>query len=231
MKALVVVTCALVTASSPARARPSVPRWLDTVAALLHYELAVVHDVQDTQAPPPRFRELGLAGARLHGFFGGRHVIYHAALELAAGATTRAAGFAYDVALLPVGVGLRFGEDQLVAVAAGVGASGATQQWPAAATFPVEAIAEFQLGSHVRLLARGRAIWTAGAVERAHGARLADELDGIVAVRVGRRFHEYGFASGNGYFVGAAYRELEGSRFIGGVIGYSIDLANTRPLR
>jgi len=224
----IAIVCAL---ASSARARPGVPRWLETVAALLHYELAVVHDVEDTAATPPRFRELGLAGARLHGFAGTRHVAYHLELALAAGATMRSAGFAYDVSLLPVGVALRFGEDQLVGIAAGVGASGATPTWPAAATFPVEAIAEFQLGAHVRVLARGRATWTAGAAARAGGARLADELDGLLALRVGGRYHDYGFASGNGYYVGAAYRELEGARFLGVAIGYSIDLASVRGWR
>ena len=205
-------------------------RMWDTFAALLHYELAVDHDVDDTKTPP-RFRELGLAGARLHGVAGGCHVGYHAALALAAGATTRDAGFAYDVALLPIGVAVKFGDDQLVGVAAGFGASGATSTWPAAATFPVEAIAEFQLGAHLRVLARARATWTAGPIVRAGGARLADELDGLLALRVGHRYHEYGFVSGNGYYVGASYRELEGARFLGIAIGYSIDGASQRSQR
>jgi hypothetical protein len=32
------------------------------------------------------------------------------------------------------------------------------------------------------------------------------------------------FPTGNGYFVGVAYREAEGARFIGATIGYSVDL-------
>ena len=51
------------------------------------------------------------------------------------------------------------------------------------------------------------------------------ELHDVVRRLVGRRYRAFGFPSGNGYFVGVAYREAEGAAFVGGVIGYAIDIA------
>lgn len=201
--------------------------------AWLHYELAALHDVQDN-AMPARGAELVLAGARLHGFVGaGDTIAYHIGLDLAAGGTARAGGFAYDVALFPIGVGVRVGETGILALGAGVGAMGATRTIDGAVTLPLEANAELG-GGRVRLLARARAAYVAGAPGRHDGAPslpFADELDATVGVRVGRHHDEYGFPSGNGYFVGAAYRELAASRYLGLVIGYSIDLAMPRRAR
>jgi hypothetical protein len=47
-------------------------------------------------------------------------------------------------------------------------------------------------------------------------------------VRFGKHYDQHGFPSGNGYFVGASYREQAGTRFAGLTIGYSIDLAMPR---
>ena len=45
-------------------------------------------------------------------------------------------------------------------------------------------------------------------------------------MRIGRRYREWGFPSGNGYFAGVQYREAEGARMVGGVIGYSVDVGS-----
>src|SRR5262245_11731114 len=92
----------------------------------LHYELTGL-TVVDEGAEAPRMREMVLAGARLHGFLSANaSVAYHIGIDLAAGGTIRDGGFAYDVALFPVGVVVRAGATSFVGVSAGVGAIGAT---------------------------------------------------------------------------------------------------------
>lgn len=194
--------------------------------AWLHYELTGLRSIDDPAmaAGPRPPRDLVLAGARLHGFFGKRFA-YHAGLDLAAGGTIGGGGFAYDVALFPLGVALRLGRTGIVALGTGVSASGATGTLDDAVALPVELTAELG-GGRVRLLVRGRASYVAAADGRQDGAPstgLADELDATLGVRVGRHYEDFGFPSGNGYFAGVSYRELAGARFIGLVIGYSID--------
>lgn len=204
--------------------------------AWLHYELSGLTVVDEGDeggegSAAPRARELVLAGARLHAFVSGNaSVAYHFGIDLAAGATVRGGGFAYDVALFPLGVVVRAGETSIVGVGAGVGASGAVGTIDDAVTLPLEAIAEIGSG-RVRLLARARAAYVAGADARQNGApsiAFADELDATVGLRIGRRYRNSGFPVGNGYFLGASYRELAGARFVGATIGYSIDMATPR---
>jgi hypothetical protein len=197
--------------------------------AWLHYELSGLHDV-DSRMTQTKPSELVLVGVRLHGFVGVERFGYHIGLDLAAGSTVRAGGFAYDVALFPVGIALRLGTTSIVAIGAGVGASGAVGTLDDAATFPIEANLELG-GGRVRLLARARAISVSGAASRRDGApttKLADELDATLGLRIGHHYNQFGFPSGNGYFVGASYREMLGARFVGLVIGYTIDLATPR---
>jgi hypothetical protein len=201
-------------------------------AAWLHYELTGLHDVEDTaasSAPPhaPSLHELVLAGARLHGIVGGGGpILYHVGFDVLVGGTARGAGFAYDLSLFPIGAAVRLGQTSLVAIGAGVGVSGATSTLDDAVMLPVELTSELG-GGRVRLLMRARAAYALAARSRREGAPslpLGDELDATVGVRIGRHYDE-GFPAGNGYFVAAAYRELEGGRFVGLTIGYSIDIA------
>ncbi|HEY5920771.1 MAG TPA: hypothetical protein VIV11_03835, partial [Kofleriaceae bacterium] len=194
-----------------------------------HYELQGMHDYQHDEMDAPAARDIVLAGARLHGFIGGRRFGYHAGLDLAAGGTINNGGFAYDVTLWPAGVALRFAETSFITLGVGVGASGATGTMDDAATFPVEA--RFELGRGIRVLGRARAVFLAAADSRQDGARFADELEAMLAVRVGRAYTDWGFPTGNGYFVGATYREAEGAKFAGLVIGYSIDMGSPRKRR
>jgi hypothetical protein len=170
----------------------------------------------------------------LHGFIGGERLGYHAGIDLAAGSTLRRAGFAYDVAGFPVGLAVRFGDTSFVSLSAGIGASGAVGTVDDALTFPVETIFEFGGGS-VRLLGRARVTWVDAAPGRDAGAPSArfsgalqpDELDAMLGLRLGR--HAEDFAPvGDGYFAAVAYREQLGARFVGLVIGYSIDMASPR---
>lgn len=188
--------------------------------AWLHYELSAFRARDSIDDAP---RDLVLAGVRLHGIFGGRFG-YHAGLDLAAGSAIDPAGLAYDVALFPVGGGLRFGRTGVLAVGAGVGAVGAVGALDDAATFPLEATLE--LGGAVRLLARARVAFVAGGHGGAPNAPFGDQLDTTLAVRLGHAWHDWGFLSGGGYFAGVAYRELAGARFVGLTIGYAIDGAS-----
>ncbi len=210
-------------------------RWRRTAdrgqgGSFLHYELTGL-TVVDEGREAPRASELVLAGVRLHAFVSGNaSIAYHFGIDLAAGATIRGGGFAYDVALFPLGVVVRAGETSIAGVGAGVGAIGAVGTIDDAVTLPVEAIAEVG-GGRVRLLARARAAYVAGADARQNGApsiAFADELDGMLGLRIGRHYKNQGFPVANGYFVGASYRELAGARFVGVTVGYSIDMAMPR---
>ena len=213
MRALAVVM--VLAASADARPIPQGGGWL-------HYELAGVHAVDDDAPTEPR--ELVLAGARLHGIVGGRYLAYHVGLDLAAGATIRGGGFAYDVSLFPFGAALRLGASGVLAVGLGIGASGATGTLDDAFTVPVDVTLEVG-GGRVRLLARGRGTLVYNSATRQGGAPTLggfDELDAMVGLRVGKHERAYGFSSSTGYFVGASYRELLDTRMVGLVIGYAI---------
>jgi hypothetical protein len=171
-----------------------------------------------------------LAGVRLHGFLSPhRTFAYHVGIDLAAGSTLRDAGFAYDVALFPLGVAMRLGRSSFVSLGTGVGAIGAVGSLDDAVTLPIELTAE--IGGGIRLLARARIAYVAGADSRQSGSPtvpFSDEIDATLGLRIGRAYRSFGFPTGNGYFVGASYREIADSRFLGLTIGYSIDMATPR---
>lgn len=203
-------------------------------AAWMHYELTWTHEV-DGDARPENFI---LASARLHGFVGeGANVGFHAGFDLAGGSTIASrgsaaatrAGFAYDLALLPVGIGVRGPRNSFVALGTGVQWSGAVGSLDDATLLPLELT--FEYGNGLRVLGRARVGWVAGADGRHDGARdlpFTDELDAMLGVRLGKAYDDYGFPSGNGYFIGAAYRELLGARYVGVTLGYSIDIGSKR---
>ncbi len=188
----------------------------------LEYEASYVHTLDDARADG-----LGLAGARLRGQVGGDVAGYRIGLDLHAGATVPA-GFAYDCAFYPAGLGFRLGRWSRIGFVAGVAGTGATGTMDDAVMLPVEVALELGLGNRLRVIARGRAGWVASAPQRVDGSVSApwtDELDASFAIRLGKRNHDFGFYSGNGYYLGVAYREAEGSRFVGVVVGHSIDAA------
>jgi hypothetical protein len=197
--------------------------------AYLHYELTALTVAEDSE-PATRAHELVLAGARLHGFVArNRWIAYHVGLDLAGGSTARGAGFAYDVALFPIGAVVRLGSTSFVGVSGGVGALGAVGRLDDALALPVEAFAE--LGGGIRVLARARATYVKfsdGLRRGAPSLGYTDALDAMLGLRLGHHFDDYGFPTGNGYFVGASYRELGGAKYVGVTIGYSIDLASRR---
>jgi hypothetical protein len=198
----------------------------------LHYELTGLTAIDDDPARmrAPNAQELVLAGARLGGFLGtNASVNYHIALDLFAGSTLRAGGFAYDVVLYPAGAVLRFGTTSVFGVAGGVGASGAVGTVDDALLLPLQVMLE--AGRAWRLLARARLGYVVGSDSRQSAAPsvpFADELDAMIGLRPGRHYDKHGFPTGNGYFLAVNYREQAGTRYVGATIGYSIDAALPR---
>lgn len=197
--------------------------------AWLHYEASYVHRRDDVAVAPAAGDGLGMAGLRLRGFASKKLPIgYLVGIDLHAG-STNPGGFAYQTNLYLAGMGVRLGNVGVFGLGTGVGASGAVGTLDDGVELPVESFLELGLGSHVRLLARARAVWLGAASGRADGAPTftwTDEVDATFGVRIGRRYREFGFPSGNGYFLGVSYRESEGARMIGGVIGYSVDVGS-----
>jgi hypothetical protein len=158
------------------------------------------------------------------------------ALGLAAGVdlhlgVTGDGGFAYEVAVLPVGVGLLLGSAR-IGVVAGAGTSGITGgALPIAFALPVESFAEVSLGSHLRAAAWGRVVALVGSDGRQSGADDApfgDELEIGLTLRWDRRRSEWSFVAGNGYQIGATWGQVAGGEVVGLSIGYSLDAASAR---
>jgi hypothetical protein len=221
---------ALVTSSRTADAS----NWWRDVGggAQLHYELSSVHDIEHDAMTVPPSSDLVMAAARLHGFVGGKRWGYHVGLDLGAGSTIRDAGFAYDVSLFPVGLALRFAETSFITLGAGIGAAGAVGTMNDAMTLPLEL--RFEVGRGIRVLGRARATYLRDGGRRKDGSvtvGAGDELEAMLALRLGRGYGDWGYPTGNGYFVGAVAREAYGARFVGVVIGYSVDMGTPRTKR
>jgi hypothetical protein len=216
MKALVIV------AALSGTARADLMDKVDEVSAgvTLHYEATGLRSLDEMSRPADLF----LAGARVGGYVGkSAPVGYYVNLDVFAGSTIHGGGFAYDVALSPIGVAVRLGKTGLVGVTTGIGASGAIGTLDDALVLPVTVTAE--VGRSWRLIGRARISYLAFADARQSGAPNvpADELDAMLAIRIGHAYTWDAFKSGNGVFVGASYREQAGVRFAGVTLGYSID--------
>jgi hypothetical protein len=212
--------------------------------AFLRYE-ATAMSVVDEGETPASANEVAMAGARLHGFVGrNASVAYHVGLDLAIGGTfslpgrepgaPREAGFAYDVALFPTGIVMRGGRTSFFGFSAGIGASGATGAIDDGMTLPLEAFGELGGSGRLRLLARARATKVLFAESRQSAARsfpFTDEFEGTLALRIGHHYEDFGFPSGNGGFIGLAYKEMATARMVGVTFGYAIDLATPRRWR
>lgn len=217
----------LVLVASPRMASAGPDDW--TGGAWLHYEASYVHRRDDAAMAPAAGDGIAMAGLRLRGFASKKLPVgYLVGIDLHAG-STNPGGFAYQTDLYLAGMGVRLGTLGVMGLAAGVGASGAVGTLDDGVEIPVESFLEMDLGSHVRVLARARAVWLQAASGRTDGSPTfgwTDEVDATFGVRLGRRYREFGFPSGNGYFLGVSYRESEGARFVGGVIGYSVDVGS-----
>ncbi len=226
MRAIVnVIVNAIVTAIVLLATRTAHAQMPSSFGSWMRYEVTALHAVDESVTSST---DMVLAGARVGGFIGSKHVAYAASLDFAFGSTIGASGFMYELGLLPLGMAIRPTERSVIAFATGIAASGAIGTLDDAVVLPLELTAEASLGP-VRLLARARASYLAASDARQDGSPTmtwADEFDAMFAIRVGRRYDKFRLASGNGYFLGAAYREMEGAKFVGIVFGHSVDMAS-----
>lgn len=202
-------------------------------AAQLHYDVTTFHDIEHEPGERASPQDLVLAGARVHGLVGGKRYGYHIGIDLAAGQTARPHSYlAYDVALFPIGLAVRFFETSFITLGSGVGANGAIGTVNDALTFPLEV--RFELGRATRLIGRARATYLVNAGDRKGGGvtpLIGDEVEGMLGVRLGRSYFDHGFPTGEGYFVGVTYREADNARFVGVTLGLSLDMGTPRTKR
>ncbi|MFT3699623.1 MAG: hypothetical protein QM831_41125 [Kofleriaceae bacterium] len=200
-------------------------------AAYLHEELTLLDHTSDA-GDNSEIRQIGLAGFRLHGFIRCEcmPIAYHAGLDLALGAVLgRHGGFAYEVGFLPIGVGFFLGRSSWLTIGTGIVGSGATGSLDDAAQWPVDVDLELELTKRIRVIAWGRMAWDTAAPSRVGGSPtipFADEVSGMIGIRIGHHYEDYGFPTGNGPYLGFSYREMLGTKFIGITLGYSIDMAS-----
>lgn len=172
-------------------------------------------------APDPTITQLGLAGIRGSFVEGDRAVSVHISLDAAVGGQIgRHGGFAYDVGLLPLGLGVALGPDSFLALGTGVAAMGATGSLDDAILVPIQL--ELEYGGTYHLTVRARDSFVFGADGRKDGAPslpLGDELEGMVGLRIGKVDSS---SVRMGYFLGVAYKEMLGTRYIGLALGYAL---------
>ena len=165
-------------------------------------------------------------GAGARAFFGLPAVQLAASLDLDLGLEVPA-GFVYGLHLLPVGIGLPFGERGALGVAAGGGFSGASPRLPFAGELDVEAFFGLDLGTWLRVHGSARGAWTS-ADQRDGGAPDAawlDELDLRLGVAVGRREHDWGMSYSDGTCVSVELREQAGERMLGILLSLAVSMA------
>lgn len=181
-------------------------------------ELSSVGRLANTQASS--VAEVTMVSAHVSFSSGYPHLRYFATLDLGAGVAFATEGLAYDVQLLPLGVGIELSRPEhtaFIGVATGIGASGAPGALPSAGMIPVQVTTMFRLSKSLNLMSRTRASWLINRTSRDNGSRtasFADELDALLALQ---RSGEWNYLEGS--YVGIAYRELEGAHFVGIVFG------------
>lgn len=144
--------------------------------------------------------------------------VYAGGIDLRAGAFPNGPGALYEADLHALGVGLHTRGGALIAITGGIGIGGV--RGASATHLPVELSLEAPVGP-LRALARGGIGWRVSGdryVTDAHG--LADELSGLVAIRLGGD-HRYWsrVVAGAGPYVGVTYRDLGGVEFYGVALG------------
>lgn len=174
-----------------------------------------------TVAPDPTITQIGLFGARFSFMAGNRVVGNHVAADIAIGGQIgKHSGFAYDVGVLPLGIGVRFGDDSFVALDTGLAAMGATGSLDDAMLLPFQL--EVEAGTTYHVMGRARVSAVFGADGRTNGAPslpIGDELEAMLGMRIGKSEN---MRVPMGYFLGVAYKEMQGTRYVGLSLGYAI---------
>lgn len=166
-----------------------------------------------------------LAGFGIAGFAGRKTIGYAMAFDIRFGAGMNG-GFAYNVALHPLGVGVVLAHAVRFSTTIGIGTQGLTGHIPAALRWPVRATLHLELGRRLHLAGWAQATFISAADSRQSGSEstpFGDELSAGGYLRVGKGGREYGSSEwGNGYLVGAAYQEMLGDRQLMVIVGYGI---------
>jgi hypothetical protein len=169
----------------------------------------------DTPTATPAAEQLVFFGSRLGVIVAEHDVGYHFGCDFAlGGAFGRHSGLAYDLAVMPFGVGVKLGTNAFVSFGTGLAAMGATGGLDDGVLLPFELEAEAGDGLY-HVMARARVSLVLGRADGAPSLPVGDELATLLAVRV--RSTEKG-----GYFFGIAYDELLGARYAGFALGYAI---------
>lgn len=182
-------------------------------ATSLHYQGAAVVRARADAAP----RFAADASVRLVGVLGRFGPLLGLSIGGGGGAP---AGASYDVALVPLGVGVRLHRASFVGVGAVVATTGGSYEDDAVA-LGGQAYLELDLGARVRWLSYARLAQDSAVADDVTRRR----IEITAALRLGRGRSERGFAIGNGYYLGATVRERQGERFWGLVVGHSLEAA------
>jgi alpha-beta hydrolase superfamily lysophospholipase len=146
---------------------------------------------------------------------------YAGGLDLRAGSFPDGRGALYEADLHAVGLGLRADSGASASVTGGIGIGGV--RGASATHLPVELSLEAPLGP-IRALARAGAGWRLSGPRYASDAHgIADELDAMLGIRLGRDRHYWAHVvAGAGPYVAVTYRDLGGVEFYGVELGVEL---------
>ncbi len=184
---------------------------LDSREFDLHAEVSAI-TVAHTPHSEPDEQQLLLVGGRWGAMPGHGTVGLRVETDIAIGAQLGSAGgFAYDVSLLPFGVGVIIDKDAWFAVSTGVNLTGATGAVDDGIAVPIAATLED--GS---LIARLRGSYLFGREDRAPSLGNHVTADAFLGV---------GFSTEGDkdrYYFGVTYSEMFDARYAGAVLGYEL---------
>ena len=171
-------------------------------------------------------QDIVLAGFSLRAFGSKAPVGYLVGADMHFGGGIQG-GFAYEASISLLGIGVQVGHWLTFGVILGAGVDGVTDNIPFAVQFPAELMLDVDLGRRIHLSAWGTGKWLTSSDERQDGAQNVSAFDEVragVALRLGKGFRESVQSWGNGYFVGAQYAERMGTKFVGAIFGFGINM-------
>jgi hypothetical protein len=170
--------------------------------------------------------ERAVVGLSARGVYTKKHLGYGIGADLQLGAAFPA-GFAYGFYLYPAGIAWLIGPTGYVGVFGGFGTSGVSARVTGGLELPVEARAELDVASRLRLGIRGSVAWVPYVDDRRGGSVLpfGDELVLGTFVRFGRTENSiFGSgAAGHGPFLGLERHEVMHTFWLGLTFGVEAD--------
>ncbi len=134
-------------------------------------------------------------------------------------------GFAYEAALMPLGISGIVDGIGWIAVLGGGDLSGVTTRVDFAPRLIAEARLEFELPGPFHFATYIRPAWLAvdARQDGAKDLQFADEFDAGVGLRIGAEHHKMGFVTSRGLFVGGVLRQWLDVSGYGLIVGYTVD--------